>query len=326
MTKVKNTAGIDISKLFFDVCLLDTEGKNELKRFSNDTEGIRQAAQWMGTGVLCVMEATGPYYLRLAVYLHSQSFYVSVVNPLVIKRFSQMRLIRTKTDKADARMIALYGCSEELALWNPPTLWSVTLQQLSAVGDQLQKHRCALCAQLDGFTQSGMMDKQTQRFLKIEIRRVENKEAALQKTMDDLIMLYHQQMIQQLTSIPGLGKKTALALIVITGGFKRFKNYRQLSAYLGICPRVFESGTSIKGKARICKMGMSRIRALLYVCSWSACRYNKACKELYERLLQKGKPKKLALIAVANKLIKQAFAIATQHVFYDPDYQKNICF
>ena len=71
---------------------------------------------------------------------------------------------------------------------------------------------------------------------------------------------------------------------------------------------------------------MSRTRALLYVCAWSACKCNVSCKELYERLVQKGKPKKLALIAVANKLIKQAFAIATQNVVYDPNYQKNICF
>jgi hypothetical protein len=71
---------------------------------------------------------------------------------------------------------------------------------------------------------------------------------------------------------------------------------------------------------------MSRIRALLYVCSWSACKCNRSCKELYERLIQKGKSKKLALIAVVGKLIKQAFAIATQNIFYDPNYQKNICF
>lgn len=326
MTKVKNTAGLDISKLFFDVCLMSEQAEPLIKRFSNDTEGIKQATEWMGTEVHCVMEATGPYYLKVATYLHTHGNQVSVVNPLVIKRFSQMRLVRTKTDRSDAYMIACYGASEQLPLWTPPSAWSVTLQQLSALADQLQKHRSALCAQLDGFNQSGLMDKETARFLKALIDSVENKQLALQKRMDTLIMHYHGQMMEKLTSIPGLGKKTALTLILITGGFKRFHNYRQLSAYIGICPRIFESGSSIKGKAKICKMGMSRTRALLYVCAWSACKCNGACKELYERLLQKGKSKKLALIAVANKLIKQAFAIATQNVFYDPNYQKNICF
>ncbi len=71
---------------------------------------------------------------------------------------------------------------------------------------------------------------------------------------------------------------------------------------------------------------MSRVRATLYVCAWSAKKCNKACTELYERLVAKGKSKRLALIAVANKLIKQAFAIATGNKFYDADYTKNICF
>jgi hypothetical protein len=73
-------------------------------------------------------------------------------------------------------------------------------------------------------------------------------------------------------------------------------------------------------------MGMSRIRALLYVCAWSAKRCNRACRDLYERLLAKGKAKKLALIAVVNKLIKQAFAVATQQTIYNKNYQNIFAF
>ena len=133
-------------------------------------------------------------------------------------------------------------------------------------------------------------------------------------------------MLTNLPSIPGMGKKTAMMLVVLSGGFNRFDDYRKLSSYIGLCPRIFESGTSVKGRARICKMGMSRIRAMLYICSWSAKRCNKACRELYERLLAKGKAKKLALIAVANKLLKQAFAIATQKTKYNENYSNYICF
>jgi transposase len=123
-------------------------------------------------------------------------------------------------------------------------------------------------------------------------------------------------MYDQLQSIPGLGRKTALFLIVITGGFRKFENHKQLASYIGISPRIFESGTSVKGRAKICKMGMSKIRAMLYVCAWSAKKCNKACKELYDRLVENGKSKKLAFIAVVNKLIKQAFAIATKKEYY----------
>ena len=134
--------------------------------------------------------------------------------------------------------------------------------------------------------------------------------------MEVMIKNEHQNLFNQLQSIPGIGKKTALALIVLSGGFEKFENAKQLCSYVGLSPRIFESGTSVKGKSKICKMGMSRIRAMLYVCSWTAKKCNKACRELYDRLVEKGKPKKVALIAVVNKLLKQVFAIATKNEFY----------
>lgn len=324
MAKVKKVAGIDISKKFFDVCLL-TEGKEMVKRFSNDPKGIGLAVRWLSPDVHCVMEVTGVYYLRLAVYLHQNGFSVSVINPLVIKRFCQMRLMRAKTDKADARMIAAYGISEAPALWSPPGSSAVTLQQLDAISEQLQKQHTALSNQLEAFTQSGMMEKSTKQFLTRSVKHIEKQQIQIEKQMQELISKYHFDMMQSLTSIPGLGKKTAAVLIVLSDGFKKFNSYKQLSAYVGLCPRIYESGSSVKGRARICKMGMSRIRALLYLCAWSAKRCNKACKELYDRLIAKGKAKKLALIAVANKLLKQAFSIATLGSKFNPDYQKNIC-
>ncbi len=144
--------------------------------------------------------------------------------------------------------------------------------------------------------------------------------------MQQIAELHYAEMLANLQSIPGLGKKTAMMLIVLSGGFSRFDDYRKLSSYLGLCPRIFESGSSVKGKARICKMGMSRIRAMLYICSWSAKRCNKACRELYQRLIAKGKAGKMALIAVVNKLLKQAFAIATQKTKYNENYSNIICF
>lgn len=324
MTKVKDVAGIDISKEYFDVCWL-SNGQQQEKTFSNDAKGVQAMTDWLKKDVHCVLEVTGAYYMRLALHLHRSGFKLSVVNPLVIKRFSQMRLIRAKTDKADARMIAQYGLSEELECWNPPAQYVVTLTQLDNISVQLQKHHTALNNQLESFAEGGMLEKETRQFLMKLLKSVQQKQLQIEKKIDAIITSYHNEMLQQLTSIPGLGKKTAAILIVITDGFEKFNSYKQLSAFVGICPRIFESGKTVKGRGRICKMGMSRIRTLLYLCSWSAKKYNKACKELYERLVAKGKVKRLALIAVANKLLKQAFAIAKAKQFYKPDYQKNIC-
>lgn len=325
MTKVTRVAGIDISKTFFDVCFLSEEGE-QIRRFAYSPEGLQATGKWISEGTHCVMEATGPYYLRLAVHLHAAGFRVSVVNPLVVRRFAQMRLTRAKTDRADAKMIAAYALSEGPAAWTPPAAYAVKLQQLDTLLTQLQKQHTALLNQQEAFMASGMMDRETKQFLSKALRHLQRQMEHIAGRIEAIALEHHGPMLQNLASVKGIGKKTAIALIVLSGGFTKFQNYRQLSAYIGLSPRIYESGTSVRSKARICKMGMSRIRALLYVCAWSAKQCNGACRQLYERLLAKGKAKRLALIAVANKLIKQAFAIATKGTTYEADYAKNICF
>ena len=134
----------------------------------------------------------------------------------------------------------------------------------------------------------------------------------------------HQKELSLLTSIPSIGSKTALALIVFTDGFQRFDSAKELCSYAGITPIIRESGSSIKGKPRISKIGNTKLRNLLFMCSFNAYKYNKACKALYERLVAKGKSKKLALIAVCNKLLKQAFAIVKSGLPYDENFVSKL--
>ena len=124
--------------------------------------------------------------------------------------------------------------------------------------------------------------------------------------------------------IPGLGTKTALFLIVITDGFDKFETAGQLCSYVGITPTIRQSGSSVRGKSRISKVGNQKLRNLLFLCAFSACKHNKACREIYERIVAKGKSKKLALIAVANKLLKQAFAIAKSGLPYDEKFVSKL--
>ena len=117
MTKNKNYIGIDISKLSFDVAIKKGSDKYLHHKFSNDNEGFAGFKKLLNEDLdVCVMEASGPYYLKLAQYLFDQSVGVSVVNPLVIRRFSQMRMSRTKTDKKDAVIISEYGKAENPVL------------------------------------------------------------------------------------------------------------------------------------------------------------------------------------------------------------------
>lgn len=317
MKKSKNYVGIDISKLSFDVAICDSQSNYKYFKFANNQEGFTSFLDLLDKSKsICVMEASGPYYLKLATFLSAKQVDVCVINPLIIRRFSQMRMSRTKTDKKDAMLIAEYGKTEKPNLWQPEENYVLELKQMQAYLEQLNKNRTGLIVQKEAFNQnpvkSETIEKSIASVLEIigqEIKQIENK-------MESIIKTYHQEMFNQLKSIPGMGVKTSLFLIVISGGFAKFKNHKQLASYIGISPRIFESGTSVKGRSKICKMGMSKVRAMLYVCAWSAKRCNKSCKDLYDRLVQKGKSKKLALIAVVNKLLKQAFAIATKKEYY----------
>jgi len=317
MIKNKNYIGIDISKLSFDVAFENENAKYLHFKFSNDNKGFKDFAKLINADLdICVMEASGPYYLKLASYLSNNRISVCVINPLVIRRFSQMRMSRTKTDKKDALIIAEYGKTEMPDLWKPEADYVLEIKQMQAYADQMNKSRTGFLRQKEAFKQNPAQSIILNESLEKMITMLEIEIAQIESKMIAIIKYHHDELFKQLTSIPGIGKKTAMLLIVISGGFTKFKNARQLSSYVGISPRIFESGTSVKGKSRICKMGMSRIRAMLYVCSWSAKKNNSACRELYDRLVEKGKAKKLALIAVANKLLKQAFALASKNEYY----------
>ncbi len=109
-------------------------------------------------------------------------------------------------------------------------------------------------------------------------------------------------------------------MLIITDGFTKFESSKQLCSYVGITPTIRESGSSVRGRSSISKVGNRKLRNLLFLCSFNACKHNKACRDIYERIVNKGKSKKLALIAVSNKLIKQSFAIAKSGLTYDEKY------
>jgi len=315
MVKSSNFFGIDISKNVFDVV---RNGEKHFQ-FSNNITGFKQFIKLLNRDSHCIMEATGVYHYALVMYLYQNEIAVSVVNPLVIKRFMQMHLRTVKTDKADAKQISLYGMQNELILWEPPASYILDSKDIFELTSLYIKQRTMLKNRLHSFG-----SKSTQRMiineLKKAIRHLDKAIKKLETELEKIIKTYHQKMYTNLKSIPGLGSKTVLYMILITDGFQKFESAKQLCCYAGLSPTQRISGTSIRGKSRISKQGNSKLRNLLFMCSFNACKSNRACKSLYERLVNKGKSKKLALIAVENKLIKQAFSIAKSGIPYDENY------
>lgn len=313
MHKYNEIYGVDISKDVFDV----QSSTGTYFQLSNDEKGFKNLIKKLSNDSLVVMEATGYYHYCLAQYLYQQGYLVSVVNPLSVKRFIQMKLSKIKTDKSDAKAICDYAIFNEIPLYTAKDGSQAECLQLIRLTAIYIKQSTALKNKLHGEKTLGIPSKVVYRSLNRSLKAVEKEVKVLEDRLIELIKDHQQTQLTLLKSIPGMGVKTAIMLIVMTDGFNRFENAKQLCSYAGITPIIRESGTSVRGRSRISKMGNQKLRNLLFLCSFSACKYNKACRELYERIVAKGKSKKLALIAVCNKLLKQAFAIAKSGRPYD---------
>lgn len=320
--------GIDISKLTFDYAFKIKDIWYQ-GNFENTPKGFKKLLKLLKefNDVQIVMEASGPYYLPLAIWFYELNYEIIVANPLVIKRFSQMLLIRAKTDKKDAQIIAKWaGIQSDYKTWQPPSDLNQALQQSHTATELINKQLTQTKNQLKAFEATGLLSKDLKKSIKGRIRMLEKELLNLEKQMKESVDQAHKNLMNNLLSIPGIGNKTAMMLIVITDGFRKFVHYKQLIAYVGFSPRIYESGTSVKGKGHICKMGKSQIRKLLYLCAWSAKRCNNGCIQMYERLKAKGKAERVIKVAIANKLLKQAFAIAKSGKEYDENFIPNPCF
>jgi len=320
MTKDKEIYGIDISKDVFDVY----SNSSGHVQFKNTEQGFKQLLKSLSKTALVVMEATGYYHYRLAQFLHSKGVLVSVVNPLSVKRFIQMKLAKVKTDKSDAKSICEYGTMNEVPLYNALTDVQAECLQLFRLLDSYVKKSTATKNKLHGEDALGIPSKTVYNSLKRNLKHLKKEMLVLEDRLLELVKQDQQHQLTLLQSIPGIGMKTALFLIVVTDGFKKFETASQLCSYVGITPTIRESGSSVRGRSRISKMGNRKLRNLMFLASFSACKHNKACKALYDRIVAKGKSKKLALIAVANKLLKQAFAIAKSGLPYDENFVSKL--
>lgn len=310
-------AGIDIAKASFTLAIPKPDKGYADYVLTNDQVGFEQLLTLLPANTHLVMEASGPYYLPLALFLDHHQLPLSVVNPLVVRRFGQMKLRRAKTDKADARLLSEFGQNQLPDQWVAPSTIMSQLAQLQTLLEQYTKQRTALSNQRESFTSSGVPNPALRESLDKSLAHLNEQIKTLEQTLDELVKAHYAQLYQNLCSIPGIGPKTAQCLVVLTRGFTRFESAKELVSFVGLAPRLFESGSSVKGKGHICKLGNSRIRQLLYMASLQAKKANGACQALYARLVEAGKPKLVALIAVAHKLVRQCFALASQGVKFD---------
>lgn len=301
--------GIDISKATF-VAAVPTGKGYRTETFQNDAKGIHRFISKLDPAVHhCVMEATGNYCFLLLYLLDKAGVKASLVNPKKTKNYARMVMSVTKTDSMDACLIADFGEKFKPEPYKFPSEKIMLLKQKKTVLRQLQKQLTATKNLQSSLEPLPVKDKDCIQSLKKTTEFLEKQIKSMQQEMEEDAASVFSAQIELLTSIKGIGVTLATALIIATGGFAYFDNAKQLSRFIGICPTIEQSGTSVNIRGHINRNGDETLRSMLYVAAWSASQHNAACRECYQRLRSKGKSGKEAMIAVANKLVRQAFAV-----------------
>jgi len=312
--------GIDVSKDYLDIHAIGPSG-NRFFQVENSAGAI---VKWISsldpTDVLCVLEYTGSYSSRLIHYLSRYGINFSVVTPSQSHGFTQAQGIISKDDQQAARSLALMAQSLDLPLYQPVKEDMKRRKQLLMGINALKKQRQALVNQLHALDNQIIYAPKVVDVLKETLHTVDEHLEELQQELSDLSDEEYKQQFELLTSIKGIGHTTAHLLLSATGGLNNFNHARQLSKFVGVVPWSHKSGTSVRLKGRITKKGNNDLRACLYMAARSAKQYNMACKNLYERLRKIGKPHKQAMVAVMNKLLKQAFGVIHSGVSFDNQY------
>jgi len=304
--------GIDIAKATFDVALLTAEGKIKPKHFDNSQTGFSHLETWLhqqfvtdpATLHIC-MEATGHYGHTLARYLHERGYCVSVVNPAATRAFSKCELARTKTDKADAARIARFCRAHQPRRWEPPSEEVATLQALVKRLETLQQMHQMESNRVEGAPE--VVRESLQAVLSTLAEQIHTTERLIREHLHGHRALKEQA--QLLESIPGIGAATAAVLLAELGDVTRFASAKQAVAFAGLCPRLCLSGSSVRGRERLCKQGRFRLRKALYFPAMVGLRHNPALRAMKERLSANGKRPMVILGAAMRKLLHLAFGV-----------------
>lgn len=319
--------GIDISKLSFDAAILQ-DSAYQHRQFDNNAVGFALCLRWVKSfksSPLFCLEATGIYGLALAKYLCHHQQKIIIANPIKTHAFAKMEMSRNKTDKADAQSIARYARHLESqglpdkALYTPKDPDFERIQFLVTRLDQLNKMRTQENNRIDV-----SLDKAAVKSVKEMCKFIDKQLACVQAKIADIVKRNPQlnEQVALLTSISGLGDKTAWAILAYVGDVSLFSNAKQISSYAGLNPSIEQSGSSVN-RSRLSKMGCSRLRKALYMPALVAVRYNPIMVELYDRLQAKGKPKKVALVAVMRKLLVLAYGVLKSGKPFDLNYQQQ---
>ena len=317
--KTKQVLGIDISKLKYDVALLkDTKLKH--KKFPNNRQGFTALFEWLihheaASPHVC-MEATGIYSEALSEFLHDQGMTVSIVNPARIKGFAQSELLRSKTDKVDAGLIARFCAAMEPEPWHPQPVEIRELRDLVRRLEALNQMHQQESNRLEGASE--MITSHLHHHLTFLAEEIKQLKTQIQQHIDKHLGLKQRKGL--LESIPGIGEATINVILSEFGNITQFRNAKALAAFIGVAPKIRQSGTSLRPRATMSKMGRSSLRKAFFMPALVALRYNPLIIELKKRLTAAGKSKMAIVGAAMRKLVHIIYGVLKNGIPFDENY------
>lgn len=327
MKSFQTIVGIDVAQDSLAISIFDGV-THQVKEFDYTKRIIRKELiipfRKVKESVVLVMESTGIYHTRLAYWLVAEGFKVSVVNPLIIKRYTQMHLMRIKTDSADAKLIAEYGYEyqHKLSFFRTKDESRIAVDNIIKAIDDLLNQKSMSNNQYLALKKQANHSKEALNSYKRHLKFIKDEIKRLEQTLRSLLETEFQQEYELLNSIPGIGLKVSAMIIAVFNGFKNFASAKQACSFVGIAPAPYESGTSVKGRGSISKRGSPFARKMLYMGALVATIHNPLIRQQYQKLVEVGKSKMIALVAAANKLLRQAFGVLKSGKPFAANYAK----
>ena len=324
--------GIDVSQNDLAVAYWNSEEPQFLTTFTNQPDGLVQlsaAIESLRIGqtadaVLVVMEPFGGYEQLLARFALQQNWQVALPNPKQVRQWARGMGTRAKTDKQDALVLARYGATVGPATWSPPQAEIEILSDLLSRLTDLQTMHKMESNRLHSHQSKPLSSQSTSSSIKQSLEFFDHQIDQIQQAIDQHFDAHPpmKSLAENLQSIPGVGKKNVQFLICTLGRFDSLTDggatAKQLTAFVGLDPVPYQSGSSVLKRTTISKAGDSTLRRYLFLGALGGRRGDNPLADFYQRLVDQGKPKMVALIACARKILVWSWAIFRQNIPFDP--------
>ena len=311
--------GIDVAKGHLDLAIRFDSGEIETQRFDNNSDGIDQIKELLyeTDPDRVVLEATGGYERPVSAALAADGLPVAVVNPRQTRDFARATGRLAKTDEIDARVLALFGERIQPEIRPVPSEDKEVFSALVARRRQLLEMRTAEENRL-GTAPSEAVRSDIKEHLSFLEERLAETEREIEEAVENSQLWREEEKL--LCSIPGVAEATAHVLMAELPELGE-ANRQEIAKLAGVAPLNRDSGKH-RGE-RTTWGGRASVRQALYMATLSATRYNERIRSFYERLVERGKAKKKALVACMRKLLVIMNTMVKNGTHWNPDYHPS---